>query len=195
MAIRTTLASSVLLASCAATPGAVVTVQAPPPEAAITAGALARVAEDVCLAAQAAGERTPVFIEQRGPAPLGLRPAPPPGTGWVATGGPPVSVGEWQTACFASLTEPPVATTEALLAALAAPVGSYIERERRAAEGALVRRVCRAGTTLSVIEGVGADGRPVLGVAVPPRPLACAPLAPPVPTMRGEQRGEGVPGG
>ena len=151
------------------------------PSAALAAGALARVAEGVCLAAQRTGEGTAVFVGRAGASSLGLRPAPPPDSGWVTASGPRVLVGERQTACFASVTDPEPGTTVALINALAAPVGSRLETEAPAAEGALVRRVCRADTRLTVIEADNGDGRRVLGVAVPPKPLPCAEVSPPVP--------------
>ena len=184
---RSAFVLAAALAACATAPDpAVPPDPLPSPGAVLAAGALARVTEDVCLAAQRTGAGTAVFVGRAGAASLGLRPAPPPHTGWVTADGPRVVVAERQTACFASLTEPAPGTTEALVAALAAPVGSRLEPERRAAEGALVRRVCRAETAMSVIEGTGPDGRPVLGVAVPPKAVPCAAVSPPVPGVAPE---------
>lgn len=174
-----------MLAACASTPDPIAPDPIASPSATIAAGALARVTEGVCLAAQREGAGTAVFIGRTGAARLGLRPAPPPDSGWVTTNGPRVVVGERQTACFAAIANPEAGTTEALITALAAPIGSRLEPERRAADGALVRRVCRAGTRLTVIDAPGPEGRNLLGVAVPPKPLPCATVSPPVPTPKG----------
>lgn len=170
------------LAACASVP-------TPPdpdagPDAQALADAIARVAEAVCLPAQRTGGGAAVFIGRAGAASLGLRPAPLPDSGWVAADGSQVFVGERQGACFAHAKAPPPGTAPALIRTLAASTGARLLPGRRAADGALVRRVCRTGTSLSVIAGRGPDGADTLGVAAAPRPTPCGAFAPPEPQAK-----------
>ena len=172
------------LAACASVPPPTLPDPEPGTDAQALAAAIARVAEAVCLPAQRTGGGAAVFIGRSGAPSLGLRPALPPDGGWVTADGPQVYVGERQGACFAYAKAPPPGAAPALIRMLAAPTGARLLPERRAADGALVRRVCRTGTSLSVIAGRGPDGAETLGVAAAPRPAPCEPLAPPEPRAK-----------
>ena len=144
------------------------------------ASQLAMLTETVCLPAQAHASLA-AYVEARGPAALGLRPAPPPETGWTTTDEPAAYVATRQGACFAFAYAPSPDAAPALIATLAKPIGRRIDAETRAADGALMRRVCAPGTSFAVIEGPGPDGRAVLGVGVPPTARACAGSEAPLP--------------
>ena len=164
------LVPAALLAACASTRPAPLA-EAPPTTAEQSlARAMASAVEAVCLPAQAASRLLPRHVDAAGgPDALGLRPAPPPATGWTSRADPRVGVAEEQRSCVVRAAGPDAPGALApLMAALSGPYGTAQASERTSPGGAYVRRFCRDAASFAVIATDEA-----LVVATPSRLVAC----------------------